>query len=138
MDYVNPFIGTDAHGHTHPGSLLPFGMVRLSPDTGIEGWDWCSGYHSSDSSIMGFSHTHMSGTGAGDMGDILVMPFTGGLKFDAGTKENPDEGYRSRFSKTRETARGQLSISCWNAGVPYLHSPVPCLNERLGQWPGGS
>jgi putative alpha-1,2-mannosidase len=72
--YVNPFIGTDRHGHTFPGACVPFGMVQLSPDTGISGWDWCSGYHYSDNSIIGFSHTHLSGTGCADYGDILFMP----------------------------------------------------------------
>ena len=103
-NYVNPFIGTDAHGHTYPGALVPWGMVQLSPDTGNKDWDWCSGYHSSDSSIMGFSHTHLSGTGCPDMGDILFMPVLGEPLFKPGNKSNPDEGYRSRFSKTSESA----------------------------------
>jgi len=72
--YVDPFIGTGGHGHTFPGVTLPFGMVQLSPDTGVEGWDWCSGYHYSDDSIMGFSHTHLSGTGAADYGEVRIMP----------------------------------------------------------------
>ena len=74
VDYVNPFIGTGAHGHTYPGATLPFGMVQLSPDNAAEGWDWSSGYHYSDSLIAGFSHTHLSGTGIGDLCDISVMP----------------------------------------------------------------
>jgi predicted alpha-1,2-mannosidase len=111
VDYVDPFIGTDAHGHTFPGAAAPFGMVQLSPDTDIEGWDWCSGYHYSDSSIMGFSHTHLSGTGIGDYGDILFMPFTGELKTVSGTKSDPDSGYRSRFSHDNETAHpGYYSV----------------------------
>ncbi len=104
VSYVDPFIGTGAHGHTFPGAALPFGMVQLSPDTGVEGWDWCSGYHYSDSSIMGFSHTHLSGTGRGDLLDILAMPTTGPLQTVPGTKEDPDGGYRSRFSHEREKA----------------------------------
>ncbi len=75
--YVNPFIGTDAHGHTFPGAIVPFGMVQLSPDTRVEGWDACGGYHYSDTSILGFSHTHLSGTGIADYGDILVVPSVG-------------------------------------------------------------
>ena len=71
---VNPFIGTDAHGHTFPGATLPFGMVQLSPDTRVEGWDACGGYHYSDSTMLGFSHTHLSGTGIPDYGDILFFP----------------------------------------------------------------
>ena len=72
--FVNTFIGTGGHGHTYPGATLPFGMVQLSPDTRLEGWDGCSGYHYSDSIIYGFSHTHLSGTGVSDYGDILLMP----------------------------------------------------------------
>lgn len=72
--YVNPFIGTSAHGHTYPGATVPFGMVQLSPDNGRSGWDWSSGYHYSDSIIVGFSHTHLSGTGIGDLCDIQFMP----------------------------------------------------------------
>lgn len=75
--YVDPFIGTGGHGHTYPGATVPFGMVQLSPDNGSEGWDWCSGYHYSDATIAGFSHTHLSGTGCGDWVDISVMPHTG-------------------------------------------------------------
>jgi len=103
-DYVNPMVGTDFHGHTFPGAALPGGLVQLSPDTGTEGWDWCSGYHYSDNTVMGFSHLHRSGMGAGDWGDVLVMPITGTVKVDPGSKENPDEGYRSRFSHNEETA----------------------------------
>lgn len=99
---VNPLIGTDAHGHTYPGVCMPFGMVQLSPDTGTDGWDWCSGYHYSDKSIMGFSHTHLDGTGCADLGDFLFMPTTGALQFKPGSKRNPDEGYRSRFSHEQE------------------------------------
>lgn len=102
--YVDPFIGTGGHGHTFPGATVPFGMVQLSPDTGIEGWDWCSGYHVSDSSIMGFSHTHLSGTGGGDYGDILLMPTVGEVQTEPGSKANPDEGYRSRFEHVKEQA----------------------------------
>ena len=73
---INSFIGTGGHGHTYPGATAPFGMVQLSPDTRVEGWDACSGYHYSDSTILGFSHTHLSGTGAADYGDILFTPRT--------------------------------------------------------------
>lgn len=75
FELVNPFIGTGGHGHTYPGATIPFGMVQLSPDTRIEGWDGCSGYHHDDRVIYGFSHTHLSGTGISDYGDILLMPF---------------------------------------------------------------
>jgi len=77
LQYVDPFIGTGFHGHTFPGPVMPHGMVQLSPDTKLNGWDASSGYHYNDSTIYGFSHTHLSGTGIGDMGDILLLPFTG-------------------------------------------------------------
>ncbi|NOT36659.1 MAG: glycoside hydrolase family 92 protein [Saprospiraceae bacterium] len=99
-DYVNPFIGTDGHGHTFPGPCYPFGMVQLSPDTRLEGWDGCSGYHYSDSLIYGFSHTHLSGTGVGDYCDILIMP--GSKKL---TKLDLESSYfPSRFQKRNESA----------------------------------
>src|ERR1700731_4002363 len=75
--FVQPKIGTGGHGHCYPGATVPFGMVQLSLDTFNKGWDWCSGYNYSDDSIMGFSHTHLSGTGIGDMLDVLLMPCTG-------------------------------------------------------------
>jgi predicted alpha-1,2-mannosidase len=109
--YVDIRIGTGGHGHCYPGATLPFGMVQLSPDTYNRGWDWCSGYNYSDSSIMGFSHTHLSGTGIGDMLDILVMACTGAVKTVPGTREHPEEGYRSRFHHEDErTSPGYYSV----------------------------
>lgn len=108
---VNTFIGTGGHGHTFPGATVPYGMVQLSPDTRTFGWDACGGYHHSDSSIIGFSHTHLSGTGISDLGDFLFMPFSGQARLVPGTPENPDEGYRSRFSHTSEKAEpGYYSV----------------------------
>lgn len=104
VKYVNPMIGTDSSGHTYPGAALPFGMVQLSPDGGVTGWDHCSGYHFTDNSIMGFSHTHLSGTGAMDYGDVLFMPTVGKVKLIPGTMENPSIGYRSRFRHETEVA----------------------------------
>jgi predicted alpha-1,2-mannosidase len=101
--YVNPFIGTDAHGHTYPGATVPFGMVQLSPDTRLDGWDGCSGYHFSDSVVYGFSHTHLSGTGVSDYCDILFMPTTGPVLLSNGS-DNPDKGYASRFRHETEVA----------------------------------
>lgn len=75
IDLVDPFIGTGYHGHTYPGATVPYGGVQLSPDTRRGDWDACSGYHYSDSTLMGFSHTHLSGTGCIDLGDILIRPF---------------------------------------------------------------
>ena len=94
---VNPFIGTGGHGHTYPGATMPFGMMQLSPDTRMADWDGSSGYHYSDSVIYGFSHTHLSGTGIPDYCDILVMPFTGKVKWN-------NQDYRSPFSHTNEKA----------------------------------
>ena len=103
--FVDIFIGTGGHGHCYPGATLPFGMVQLSPDTGLGDWDHCSGYHHSDTSIMGFSHTHLSGTGAADLLDILLTPCTGPVHIEPGSAANPTEGYRSRFS--HDTERGE-------------------------------
>jgi predicted alpha-1,2-mannosidase len=115
---VNVFIGTGGHGHTYPGATVPFGMVQLSPDTYNEGWDWCSGYHYSDSSIMGFSHTHLSGTGVGDMLDVLVMPGTGPAITEPGDRDKPGTGYRSRFSHADETAvPGYYSVLLKDYGI---------------------
>ncbi|RYF91910.1 MAG: glycoside hydrolase family 92 protein [Chitinophagaceae bacterium] len=94
---VNPFIGTGGHGHTYPGASMPFGMMQLSPDTRLEGWDGCSGYHYSDSLIYGFSHTHLSGTGIADYCDVLLMPFTGDVKWN-------NKEYASPFSHKNEKA----------------------------------
>jgi len=103
--FVDVFIGTGGHGHCYPGATTPFGMVQLSPDTGVGDWDHCSGYHHDDTSIMGFSHTHLSGTGAADLLDILLMPGTGPVHTEPGSRENPTAGYRSRFS--HQTERGE-------------------------------
>ena len=102
--YVDPFIGTGGHGHVFPGATTPYGMVQLSPDTRTDGWDACGGYHYSDSSILGFTHTHLSGTGIGDLGDILFMPMVGEAKIVAGSRDDPDTGYRCRFSHQDEHA----------------------------------
>ncbi len=103
-DKVNPFIGTGGHGHTYPGAAAPFGMVQLSPDTRLDGWDGCGGYHYSDSVIFGFSHTHLSGTGVSDYGDILIMPTTGKLHLNNGSKAGHQNGYASKFSHKNESA----------------------------------
>jgi predicted alpha-1,2-mannosidase len=92
-----PMVGTADHGHTYPGATVPFGMVQLSPDTPLQGWDGCSGYHYSDNEIVGFSHTHLSGTGCGCLGDVLLMPGVGEIRFDA-------KGHTSHFSHAQEHA----------------------------------
>lgn len=116
VSYVNPMIGTVKMGHTFPGACVPHGIVQLSPDTdtiphSINGvyqkdtYKYCAGYQYDDKTIVGFSHTHLSGTGHSDLGDILVVPVTGALKFNPGTADNPGSGYRSRFSHDTEVAR---------------------------------
>jgi putative alpha-1,2-mannosidase len=95
--YVNPFIGTGGHGHTFPGATAPFGMVQLSPDTRLEGWDGSSGYHYTDTTVYGFSHTHLSGTGIADYCDVLFMPTTGAPQLQ-------NTAYRSGFKKADESA----------------------------------
>jgi len=102
ISYVNPFIGTGGHGHTYPGATMPFGMMQLSPDTRLDGWDGCSGYHYSDNYIYGFSHTHLSGTGVSDYGDILLMP-TNEINFNNGA--DGQKGYRAHFSHQNEVAQ---------------------------------
>ena len=101
ISYVNPFVGTGGHGHTYPGATMPFGMMQLSPDTRLEGWDGCSGYHYTDQHIYGFSHTHLSGTGILDYGDVLLMP-NNEVVFNNGADGN--KGYRSSFSHDNEVA----------------------------------
>jgi predicted alpha-1,2-mannosidase len=95
--YVDPFIGTGGHGHTYPGAVLPHGMLQLSPDTRLDGWDGCGGYHYSDDFIYGFTHTHLSGTGVSDYGDILLMPMSGEPSAD-------NKIYGSKFSHKNEAA----------------------------------
>lgn len=102
--FVDPFIGTGAHGHTFPGATTPFGSVQLSPDTRYEGWDACGGYHYSDTSILGFSHLHLSGTGIADYGDILVTPTLKRLDFTPLDDGRPSYRHRSRFSHDNEAA----------------------------------
>jgi len=108
-DSVDPFIGTGGEGHTFPGATVPFGMVQLSPDTRIQpraqGYDWAAGYRYDDSSIVGFSHTHFSGTGHSDLGDVLLMPVTGPEKLERGDPDTPGSGYTSRFRHDDEIAR---------------------------------
>lgn len=102
IEYVNPFIGTGGHGHTYPGATTPFGMVQLSPDTRIDGWDGCGGYHYDDSYVFGFAHTHLSGTGCSDLSDILIMPVTGkpSLEYKEGKP-----AFGSKFSHNNEKAK---------------------------------
>lgn len=114
-DYVNPFIGTDGPGNTYPGATVPFGMVQLSPDIGIPGWDRIAGYYYKDSIISGFSHMHLTGTGAGDLYDILVMPTNS--RFNKRIKENNNKPFSS-FSHDKEAAvPGYYSVDLLDYGI---------------------
>ena len=118
VDWVNPFIGTGGHGHTFPGATVPFGMVQLSPDTRLSGWDGCSGYHYDDSIVYGFSHTHLSGTGIADYCDILLMPTAGKYYLNNGARKGHNEGYASRFNKKTEIASpGYYSVKLSDDGI---------------------
>ena len=111
VDYVDPFIGTGGHGHTFPGAVVPFGMIQPSPDTRIDGWDACSGYYYEDSIINGFSHTHLSGTGCADYGDILLMPTVGRQEYNPQDNKSQTLPYASGFSHDNEIARpGYYSV----------------------------
>ena len=103
--YVDPIIGSGGHGHVFVGASVPFGAVQVGPNNIDKGWDWCSGYHYSDSILIGFSHSHLSGTGGGSLGDILIMPYNGKIKTDKGTQKNPETGYASHYMHSHETVR---------------------------------
>jgi predicted alpha-1,2-mannosidase len=105
VDEALPMVGTGGHGHTYPGATVPFGFVQLSPDTRTQGWDACSGYHYSDTNILGFSHTHLSGTGGIDLGEVLILPFTGPIAGSNGDVSLSAERFKSPFSHDRELAQ---------------------------------
>lgn len=115
VSYVDPFIGTDAHGHTYPGATVPFGMVQLSPQSRLGGWDGASGYHYTDSTLFGFAHTALSGTGVGDYGDILIIPQVGDYAWI-------NEEYLSPFRKESEHAE---------AGYYRVHLDKPNVKVEL-------
>ena len=122
---VNPFIGTGGHGHTFPGVSRPFGMVQVSPDNGTSGWDWCSGYHYSDSLVAGFSHLHLSGTGIGDLADLLFMPVNKKIDLTKLVKERNDIPYLSKYSHDNETSKPgyyQLFLEDFDVNVELTSS----------------
>ncbi|MDP3912670.1 MAG: GH92 family glycosyl hydrolase [Bacteroidota bacterium] len=129
-DFVDPFIGTGYHGHTFPGAAYPFGQIQLSPDNGTQGWDWCSGYHYSDSVVAGFSHLHLSGTGIGDLADISFLPVTSEVTFQEGEK-NADfvTRYAGKYSHDQETAKpGYYAVTLKNNGIKAEFT----VTERAG------
>ena len=118
IQYVNPFIGTDGFGNVYPGAQIPFGGIQISPDTDDYDYDVAAGYKYNKPTIMGFSLTHLSGTGIPDLGDFLFVPGTGTLKSATGTAEDPDSGYRSRFSHEKEAASpGYYTVELTDYGV---------------------
>jgi len=119
---VDPRIGTGGDGHTFPGATVPFGMIQLSPDTAMpdfkHAYKWAAGYQYADTSIMGFSHTHFSGSGHSDLGDVLVMPIAGDVKLEPGDPGKPGSGYRSRFSHDSEVVQaGYYAVTLSDYGV---------------------
>jgi predicted alpha-1,2-mannosidase len=113
--FVDPLIGSGGHGHVFVGASVPFGAVQAGPDNFYKGWDWCSGYHYSDSVIIGFAQTHLSGTGIGDLGDVLIMPYTGEIKTSKGSEKNLSSGYASKFSHANEKVKpGYYSVKLDN------------------------
>lgn len=129
-DFVDPFIGTGFHGHTYPGAAYPFGQIQLSPDNGTQGWDWCSGYHYSDSILAGFSHLHLSGTGIGDLADISFLPVTSEVKF-LNEEKNADfvTRHSGKYSHSAEIARpGYYAVTLKSNGVKAEFT----VTERAG------
>ena len=119
---VDPRIGTGGDGHTFPGATVPFGMIQLSPDTAMpdfkHAYKWAAGYQYGDDSIMGFSHTHFSGSGHSDLGDVLVMPIAGDVRLDPGDPAKPGSGYRSRFSHASEVEQaGYYAVTLGDYGI---------------------
>ena len=118
LQRVDPFLGTGAHGHVYPGATVPHGMVQLSPDNGRNGWDWVAGYHASDSVVVGFSHTHLSGTGIGDLSDILVMPGTGAPEIRGPWAEAADRPFADRYHHDDESAEpGWYRVRLRRSGI---------------------
>ncbi|HEX7113045.1 MAG TPA: glycoside hydrolase family 92 protein, partial [Mizugakiibacter sp.] len=119
---ADPMVGTGGDGHTFPGATVPFGMIQLSPDTQMtdfrRSYRWAAGYQYGDGSILGFSHTHFSGSGHSDLGDVLLMPVAGEVKLDPGDPAQPRSGYRSRFSHASEQAQpGYYAVTLDDYGV---------------------
>ena len=116
--FVNPKIGTGGHGHVFVGANVPFGFVQLGPTSIPQEWDWCSGYHDSDRTVIGFSHTHLSGTGIGDLFDVTVMPVTGEVTPGRGSEDHPETGAWSYADRTKEvTEPGYYSVPLERYGI---------------------
>ena len=117
-NYVDPLIGSGGHGHVFVGASVPFGMVQLGPTSINQTWDWCSGYHQDEASVIGFSHTHLSGTGIGDLFDVTVMPVTGEVTYARGNIEEPESGLWSMADRTQEIAEvGYYAVPLTRYGI---------------------
>ena len=103
LRYVDPYIGSGGHGHVFVGASVPFGTIQVGPQNIFKGWDWCSGYHYSDSIVIGFSHTHLSGTGCTDLGDLQMMPFTGQVRTKRGEQNDISNSCASYYKHENET-----------------------------------
>ena len=127
--FVDPKIGTGGHGHVFVGANVPFGMVQVGPTSIPQAWDWTSGYHASDSTVIGFSHTHLSGTGIGDLFDITVMPVTGEVTYARGEEKDPASGMWSYADRTKEiTKPGYYSVPLTRYGI----TAEMTATERVG------
>ena len=116
--YVDPLIGSGGHGHVFVGASVPFGMVQLGPTSVNEQWDWCSGYHQDEATVIGFSHTHLSGTGIGDLFDVTVMPVTGEVRYARGTVAEPGSGLWSMADRSQECVKpGYYSVPLTRYGI---------------------
>jgi predicted alpha-1,2-mannosidase len=136
--FVNPYIGTAGHAHVFLGANVPFGAVQLGPDNIFRGWDWCSGYNYTDSIIKGFSHTHLSGTGMADLGDVLIMPFTGAVKTGQVTQETPTAGPSSHFSRTKEKAQpGYYAVTLDDYNIKVQLTATERVGFHQYQFPAG-
>lgn len=124
--YVDQYIGTGGHGHVFMGANVPFGLVQLGPTSIPQSWDWTSGYHISDTTVIGFAHTHLNGTGIGDLSDILIMPVVGDVKFDRGTEDDQESGMWSYFSRKSEKVKPGyygLHLDRYNVDVELTATP---------------
>ena len=140
---VDPFIGTQGGGHVFPGAVYPFGMVQLSPDTQTrhfkESYAWAAGYQYNDPTILGFSHTHFSGAGHSDLGDVLVVPISGEVRLEPGDAGKPLSGYRSRFSHDTEQAQpGYYAVTLSDYGVRAELTATPRVGLHRYTFPAGS
>ena len=128
-DYVDPFIGSGGHGHVFVGANVPYGAVQVGPSNFYKGWDWCSGYNYQDSMIIGFPQLHLSGTGIGDLGDVLIMPYMGEVKLNKGKETERYSGYASKFSHSNEQVKpGYYAVKLDDYGVQVELT----ASERVG------